>query len=382
MLARTAAHVGWEKLAVRETTKPDEVPPRIEAVTPAWLTHALCRDHPGARVEGVRLGPGSNGTSVRRQLRLTYNSAGAAAGLPPTVFAKSTPTVVTRMANGATGVCFAEAGFYREIRPLLDLPAPRGFHSAVDPRSLRSVHLLEDLVATSQATFCTPLTEISRQQAEQVVTTLAELHAAPLVRPFVDEPPAWLRTYPAWWRRGITTAAIRRYHRKGFAEAAQVVPPDLHGKGDAVWRIFLATVEEHDRLPRQLIHGDVHLGNWYVDGNGAMGLCDWQCVSIGHGTRDLAYAVSTALRVEDRRAWEHDLIELYVDRLRAAGGEPLPIAETWDRYRRELTGALLMWTPTHSPPPIMPAMQPRETSREMIRRITNAMVDHGVGTSK
>jgi aminoglycoside phosphotransferase (APT) family kinase protein len=370
--------VGWERLAVRHTTDIDDVPPRIEAVTPAWLTGALCAAHPGARVEDVRFGMGSSGTSVRRQLLLTYNDAGTDAGLPPSVFAKSTPSVLTRMANGATGVSPAEAGFYREIRPLLDVRAPVGFHSAVDPRTFRSIHLLEDLVATSDATFCTPTTPISRAQAEEVVTTLATLHGTPALRPFIDRPPGWLPTYSRWWERGISTAAVRRYHRKGFREAADVVPPELHGKGDDLWQAFLESVAAHHRLPPTLLHGDVHLGNWYIDGSGAMGLCDWQCICIGNGSRDLAYAVATALSVEDRRAWEHDLVGLYVDRLRSAGGASVSIAETWDAYRSQLPGALLMWTPTHSPPPMMPNMQPREVAREMIRRITTAISDHGI----
>lgn len=378
LLARTAAQVGWERVAVRSTTNIGIVPPRIEAITPEWLTGALCTGHPGARVETMRFGTGSSGTSVRRQLLLTYNDVGAAAGLPSSVFAKSTPSVVTRMANGATGVSPAEAGFYRDVRPLLDVRAPRGYHSAVDSGSFRSIHLLEDLVATSQATFCAPTTPISRTQAEEVVSTLAALHAAPAARHLVDDPPPWLVRYARWWERGLTTAAVRRFHFKGFRDAEEVIPAELRGRGDDLWRAFVDAVAAHDHLPPTLLHNDVHLGNWYVDGTGAMGLCDWQCVCIGHGSRDLAYALATALAVEDRRAWERELVELYVDRLGGAGGDPLAVAATWDRYRQQLPGALLMWTPTHSPPPMLPDMQPRPVAREMIRRITTAIVDHGV----
>jgi aminoglycoside phosphotransferase (APT) family kinase protein len=42
----------------------------------------------------------------------------------------------------------------------------------------------------------------------------------------------------------------------------------------------------------------MHLGNWHFTGGGAMGLCDWQCISVGHWSRDLAYALASTLTVD------------------------------------------------------------------------------------
>jgi hypothetical protein len=47
----------------------------------------------------------------------------------------------------------------------------------------------------------------------------------------------------------------------------------------------------------------------------------------------------------------------------------------WHMYRRQLLGALVMWTPTYRPPPLMPDMQPTEVTEEMLRRISTAIVD-------
>ena len=44
-------------------------------------------------------------------------------------------------------------------------------------------------------------------------------------------------------------------------------------------------------------------------------------------------------------------------------------------YRQQIPAALLMWTPTLIHSPLMPDMQPREVSLEMIRRMTTAIVD-------
>jgi aminoglycoside phosphotransferase (APT) family kinase protein len=78
----------------------------------------------------------------------------------------------------------------------------------------------------------------------------------------------------------------------------------------------------------------MHLGNWYFMGGGAMGLCDWQCISVGHWSRDLAYALASTLTVERRRSWERELIALYLQRLAEACGAVLDFPTTWDLYRR------------------------------------------------
>ena len=71
----------------------------------------------------------------------------------------------------------------------------------------------------------------------------------------------------------------------------------------------------HQSEPNVFLHSDVHIGNWYQSGLGRMGLCDWQCPSRGHWSRDVAYAISAALTVENRRSWERDLLARYLERL-------------------------------------------------------------------
>jgi aminoglycoside phosphotransferase (APT) family kinase protein len=67
--------------------------------------------------------------------------------------------------------------------------------------------------------------------------------------------------------------------------------------------------------PQTYLHGDVHPGNWYVTGDGRLGLYDWQLSVRGGPARDLAYALSTHLSIEQRRAWERDLLDRYLVRL-------------------------------------------------------------------
>jgi len=106
-----------------------------------------------------------------------------------------------------------------------------------------------------------------------------------------------------------------------------------------------------------------------------MGLCDWQCLGTGHWARDVSYAISTTLAIEDRRAWERDLLRRYLEQMREQCGLASTFDEAWDLYQQQLFPALLMWTPTLVHTRTTPDMQPEEMSLEMIKRITAAISD-------
>jgi hypothetical protein len=106
-----------------------------------------------------------------------------------------------------------------------------------------------------------------------------------------------------------------------------------------------------------------------------MGLSDWQCAVRGHWSRDVAYAVSCALTVEDRRAWEDDLLAFYCEALRAEGGPRLDRDEAHLAYRRQMVTAMTWWTITINPAPGMPDMQPLDATKEFLKRIGTAMDD-------
>jgi hypothetical protein len=370
--ARIAGHVLWDYVNRPVADAISEVPWCADAVSPQWLSEVLCRDRPGAQVVSVEVTPVSSGSSVRSRIRATYNEAGARAGLPERLFSKATPTILTRLSSAMAAA--KEGGFFREIRPALTIEAPIHYFSGFDRESGRSFHLFEDLVATRQARFCNDKTPISREQAEQIVDLLAAVHA-----PFHDSPRLagdlrWLPPFEAFLRTGERDGIVVG-HDQAMITAAHVIPADVTARKHEIWPMTLAGLRAHEEGPRTLLHSDVHLGNWYVTGEGRMGLCDWALVCVGHWSRDLAYAISTTLEIEDRRAWERDLIGRYIDRMRQIGGVAIAFDDAWRRYRQQMFAALLMWTPTLCHPPTMPDMQPEVMSLQMIRRITAAISD-------
>ncbi len=372
---RLASYLLWEKVTQPRATLADHIPCNYESVTPQWFTAVLCGNAPGAEVVSVRPGRGGMGTPARRQFLIEYNAAGQRARLPKSVFAKGTPDLFTRIAGTVSESMAGEAIFYSLLRPELRIEAPVGYHSAFDLRRGRSIHILEDLVATKGATFCEPQTRIYRTQAEEIVSLLATLHGTYYMSPLLERDLNPIVRWPVEYGRSVP-ADLKRYLHRGFDKAETVIPEALRRRRNEVWPAIIRCAELHNRLPQTIVHGDAHLGNWYTTVGGTMGLLDWQCLGRGHWSRDLAYALSAALTIEDRRVWERDLIALYLDLFEAHSGIAIGFDEAWLRYGQQMFGALAFWTPTYSPLAFAPGnTQPTATTVEMIRRFAQAIVD-------
>jgi hypothetical protein len=340
-----------------ECLDPDRVPGHPAQITEHWLGAVL-----GEPVTDVRYDRVSSGTSERG--RLHYRDA---TGTERVLFTKATPTLFTRVANGVTATSRAETTFFRDLRPRLgDVTVPVGVHSAFDPTTLRSIHLIEDLVATRGASFPDANSSVTRAQAERAIDLLATIH-----RTFAGTAHPRVPNYTDWWRTNLRVAnvqkAVRRVARDDFC-------PDDARSADALWQAARSSITMHDGLDATLLHGDPHPGNWFLTRQGDPGLLDWQCISFGHWSRDIAYAITTVLTVEQRRAWEDELLRRY-----AAAAE-LRENESAIRtsYRRQLAGGLLMWAPTLHKPVGFPDMQPRPIAEAVLVRILTALVDHGV----
>jgi hypothetical protein len=369
---RMAVHTIWDYITRPIAKTIDDVPWCAEAISPEWLTAVLCGEVSGARVVTVEICGGDQGSSVRRQLKVSYNEEGRNAGLPENLFCKTTPTVLTRLATGLSAA--GEARFYRQLRPELNIEAPTCYHSAWDRKSGRSVHLFNDLIATRSAQFCKWPTPISRQQAEQIVDTLATVHGRYYDSARFSSDLKWILTFEDFFRAG-ERVGLRECHEQAMIKAEAVIPADVSCDRAGIWPSTIKALELHRKGTSTLIHSDVHLGNWYITGDGRMGLCDWQCLAKGHWARDISYAISTTLAIEDRRAWERDLLKRYLDQMREKCGLGITFDEAWDLYRQQIFLALLMWTPTLVHTRTTPDMQPEEMSLEMIKRMTAAISD-------
>jgi hypothetical protein len=350
----------------------NDVPVSYELISDEWLAKALCAKVPGAKVSSHTLDVPDEGTSNRRRIFLTYNDVGTKAGLPATVFCKATQSLESRYVLGLNRSTEAEAIFYNQIRPMLDIEAPLGLFANVDTESLNSILIMADM--GGQVEFCDHKTPMSLARATSQVELLAKVHGT-FYHPQKQQSIAALLPFKEWCdltQQAFNWSAARM---NGFMAGAAVIPPRLYQRAEAVEAATQRALASHGSLPTTLIHSDVHLKNWYVAANGRMGLSDWQICVKGCGVRDLAYAISTALTTENRRMWEMDLIKHYLDCLAAEGAKPLTFDQTLLIYRQQLFAALAMWTSTLTPAPGSPEMQPAETSLEFIKRMSHAIDD-------
>jgi len=397
-ILKFGSHRALEKATGRRPRTLDDVPQSAEAITPEWLTLAICNHVPGAAVTSVRAFGGSDGTTSRRALEVTYNDVGFRAGLPPRLFTKATTHLPSRLTGVSIGKIAMEVGFYREFRPDLESNAMRAWHAGTgslpaqagndlgveatralyagaDARSGRSLIIFEDLVALQGCRFLEPAAPVDRDMAEQMIDLLARIQARFWEDPRFDGRFKWLRT-PFDYMHGIN--AILPFENRsnlGIQRALSVMPPALVGRDKELWAAHMRSLELSSRAPRTIIHWDVHIGNWYQTGEGRMGLSDWGMLH-GSFAADLAYALSSALTIETRRAWERDLVQRHVTRLAEFGvANPPSFDEAWLAYRQQMFHPLYFWLVTIGAGALQPDMQPNRICLANIERMATAVTD-------
>ncbi len=80
-----------------------------------------------------------------------------------------------------------------------------------------------------------------------------------------------------------------------------------------------------------LLHGDSHLGNFFISGD-EMGMLDFQAVHWGNGIRDVQYFLIDSLPADTLAANEQELVRYYVER-RAHYGTAVDFDTSWQQYR-------------------------------------------------
>jgi hypothetical protein len=202
---------------------------------------------------------------------------------------------------------------------------PRSYYAAsADDGSFAL--LLEDLSAEGCA-FSDGAWGVTADAAAVALEELAHFHAR-----FAD--PA-VRSAVAPW-----LAAPQPQHGDFVAQLMRTV---LDEHADVLTPAYIATgeiyVEHHNRLgelwdagPRTYTHGDPHIGNVFLDG-GRVGFLDWGMSRETTPLRDVSYFLTMTVDPDERRGSERDLLRLYLDALRAAGGADLAFDEAWSVHR-------------------------------------------------
>jgi Ecdysteroid kinase-like family len=365
-----------ERRRQRAPVRRDGVPRSPYDISAEWLDGVLGAAAPGARVTCVTPLHASVGTTTRAALSVQYNAAGIAAGLPTQLFVKCTSTAAQRLMLGLGGLIYGEPGFYTCVRPKLEIEAPQGFYGAVEPRSWRSIVVLEDVVRTRGARFWELPTRVTRRQIEDLVATVATWHGRLWNSPLLAQW-RWLKT-PAQQMQVIDALiAFADRTGAGATRAHAVIPRELRGRAQDLYAGMRRSLQAASCGPRTYLHGDLHVANTYFLPQGTIGVADWQVGLQGSWAHDYAYILTTALEVEDRRTWERELLDFYLDRLAAAGGAAPPRNDAWEAYRRATLYPYFAWIYTLGRSRLQPRFQPDTVSLALIQRIAAAIDDLG-----
>ena len=84
--------------------------------------------------------------------------------------------------------------------------------------------------------------------------------------------------------------------------------------------------------PPTFVHGDLHIGNVFLDA-GRVGFIDWGLCRTSTHLRDVSYFLTMSVDVAERRANERALLRTYLDALRKAGGVEIPFDTAWHEHR-------------------------------------------------
>ena len=262
-------------------------------------------------------------TNQRVRVGLEYETAGAG---PASLFVKL-PSLDPehRKMIGAGAMGEREARFYADVAPSVEMRVPRTYCAAADDDG-SFVLVLEDLVADGCA-FSNGEWGVTATAAAGALEELARFHARfedPAVRSAVTP---WLKA-PRAGRSDITAELLRTV----LDQWRDVLTPAYVAAGELY-------VEHHDRIdelwnagPQTYIHGDPHIGNVFLD-DGRVGFFDWGLSRLSTPLRDVSYFLTMTVDPEERRRSERDLLRLYLDALRAAGGAEISFDDAWSVHR-------------------------------------------------
>jgi Ecdysteroid kinase-like family len=295
-----------------------ELPLDASDLSAAWLSQVL-----KVHVVDVEVLEQASATNQRVRLGLEYATAGAG---PASLFVKlASADPDHRKMIGASGMGEREAQFYSDVGPSVELRVPRAYFTATAGDG-SFVLVLEDLAAAGCA-FSDGEWGVTASAAADALEGLAGFHAR-------FEDPA-VRAATAPW---LATPAKRR--SDGTAHLLRSVLDEWR---DALTPAYLAAgelyVEHHDRIdelwnsgPQTYIHGDPHIGNVFLD-DGRVGFFDWGLSRLSTHIRDVSYFLTMTVDPDERRRSERDLIGIYLDALRAAGGAEIRFEDAWAAHR-------------------------------------------------
>jgi hypothetical protein len=344
-------------------TKARRFPKQWEDCSPEWMTSVIANHHPGAQVQDVTVIGRDDGTNRRARLGLTYASGSG----PATVFLKASDPA-HRLVHLRNGNLFGEARLFATRVPLA-VEHPLAYRAIVRRAHMDFLIVMEDLThrGADPRDATRPMTV---DQVAHGLRGLASLHNQYWGLSGKTHPKlGWVKTWKPTqgWQVGLKKRIPTGLER-GAAELPEEVTKRSAEEIVRIWAHYVTTLS---RGPMTLLHGDAHIGNTYVLPDDNVGFLDWQVVRRGQWSQDVGYFLISALKEDDRRSSEADLVEEYRKALDGPSDQIPSASEAWLRYRATPAYGLAIWLSTLG----TDGWQPREVSMVLAQRYASAFVE-------
>ncbi len=239
-----------------------------------------------------------------------------------------------------------EGKFYTDIAPHLTMRLPRVPAVILDQEEGQGILVMEDMIAAG-ARFCSALEPFTPDLAAQSLDQLARLHSRPDLAASIDWLPVRIDVIANKLHWSPEKQQELLDHPRNDSLPARTRDGSLLHAG------MRALSTRNASKPRTLLHGDCHAGNLFMI-DGAPGFTDWQLVQQGHWAMDVAYHICAVLPVDVAEKHERDLLDGYLDSVRAHGGEAPDRETAWADYRAAQIYGFYHWAiTTRVDPPII-----------------------------
>lgn len=345
------------------------LPVTVEEITPEWLTAALRSRAPGITIRDCEIVDTSFTTCSKIRLRLDRDGAAIDAGIPELVIVKGG---FQEHGRKLYQMHWREVRGYRDVYPEIPLPHPKCYFADSDDERRQGIIIMEDLVAKG-VEFCHASRPQSREQITRRLTELARFHAATWGSKDLEPGGKWGdlpeffdvmqdffedKSSPENWQRFVEAprgaAVSTRFHDRDWMLES--------------WHKMRAY---SDGLTHCLLHGDIHLGNLYIESDGTPGFLD-TLSSHGPGMLEVSYHITASLDMADRAEWEGDLVRHYLAELEANGAQAPSFAQAMEQYAILMIYGHFIWMTTES------HYQPEAVNTANSARMSVAMLDHDV----
>lgn len=295
------------------------IPLQTGDITAAWLNQVLADDPLVGTIADVRIESMGEGVGILGELSRLHLSYAHGASGPATLVAKCQSKFPENVfISSLMGFYTREVNFYNQLSSTLDLRVPRCHHADAAPGGAPFVLLLEEVTG---ARMIDQVAGATLADCEQVADVAAALHST-----YWESPALYaLDWLPPWNNDGYKAA-------KGLAQEKIVAFEETWGSkvpADAMAWMHPFTDRYPDILDWWVAQGNVTLAhtdfraeNFLFGGSAgpdAVTLLDFQLMTRHVGVYDIANFLGASVTVENRRAWEQQILDRYHASLVATG---------------------------------------------------------------